>query len=62
MLADVAKSIYFTTDGSQVSTNNCVGRLFANSSQMFFDHYSNFLFRDSTLADGGNNSAFKLSL
>jgi len=62
MLADGAESIYFTTDGNPVSTNNCVGRLFASSTQMYFDYYSNFTFRDSSLADGTNNNLLNLNL
>jgi len=29
---------------------------------MYFDYYNNFLFRDSTLADGGHNSALNINL
>ena len=62
MKADGAQSIYFTTDGNALGASNCVGRLFGASNMMYFDFYNNILFRSSTLADTGNNSALNINL
>jgi len=53
MKADGTQSIYFTIDGNTLSASNCVGHLFAGSNQMYFDYYSNFVFRECTLANTG---------
>ena len=62
MKADGTQSIYFTTDGNVVGASNCIGRLFGTTGQMYFDFYNNILFRSSTLADNGNNSALNINL
>jgi len=61
MKADANQSIYFTTDGNTVGSNNFIGRIFGTSGQMMFDFYNSLLFRDANVAGGGNNSALSIS-
>jgi len=62
MKADGIQLIYFTTEENGLGSSDCIGRLFGGTTQMYFDYYSNFLFRSSTLADGTNSNALNINI